>query len=582
MLKRIYRETKGRRPEIWLSVLLALLHALAAAAIPFLAGLAIDQIAGAQNVNFGRIGFYMVWLGLLITLGAAFSWFSDIVISRVYYATVRKMRGKMFEHVNNLPLSYLDKKPHGDLTLAIVHDVDVMNFGAFLGFHTVISGVFAIAITVVMMFLINPVMAAVVVALTPVSVLVSLYITKKSQAGFRAQAEHKGRIAAVAEEFIAGSKVVKLYGLEEDALRKFNGINAELRKSGTKAQFYGSLPNPATRFASALIYAALVLAGALIIIGGEASALTVGMLSAFLLYANQYSRPFANITGVLSDIQTSFASGGRVFAVLDEPAEKDAPANGSVESAPRSITDTTNTDTTNITTGATTSNITNSNVAKTAPRTYGVSFKDITFSYGENPVIKHFSLEVPAGSRVAIVGETGSGKTTLINLLMRFYRPQQGKILLDGADIATIPKRELRKHFGMVLQDTWLKSGCIAENIAYAKQNASRDSIVAAAKAAHAHDFICRLPQGYGTILTDEGMSLSDGQRQLLSIARLMLIDPPILILDEATASIDFRTESAIQEAFQRVSQGKTCFIVAHRLATVRNADIVVDFSAPQ
>ena len=511
---------------------------------PVLIGRAVDMIVGPGNVSFEGIIPVLLTIGAAIGLSAFFQWLMTRCTNRVTYGAVKDLRVAVFDKLGEAPLKYIDGKAHGDLISRVVNDIDLISDGLLQGFAQLFTGVITIAGTLLFMLSINVGITLVVVLVTPLSLFVAAFIAKKSFGYFREQAAVRGELSGYVEEMVGNQKVVKAFGYEDEAQEKFEEINSRLYTSGVKSQFASSLTNPSTRFVNAIVYAAVGITGALAAIGGG---ITVGQLSSFLIYANQYTKPFNEISGVVTELQTAFASARRVFRVLDEPSETpDAPD------------------------------------AKAVRESGGnVSMEDVSFSYvPDKKLIEGLNLCAGSGERVAIVGPTGSGKTTIINLLMRFYDVDSGKIEIDGTDIRLMTRSSMRALYGMVLQETWLFAGSVRDNIAYGKPDATEEEIVAAAKAAHAHGFIRRLPDGYDTVISDDGGNISQGQKQLLCIARVMLVKPPMLILDEATSSIDTRTEIQIQRAFEKLMEGRTSFVVAHRLSTIRGADMILVMNA--
>lgn len=507
---------------------------------PVLVGDAIDYIIAKGQVDFTNIS--KILLGLLLTIAgtALFQWLMTLCTNAVSYYTVRDMRQALFSKLNDVPLKFIDAQPHGDLISRVVNDIDAVGDGLLQGITQLFSGVITIVGTLVFMLAINYKIALVVVLVTPLSLFVAAFIARLSAKMFKEQQQTQGEIGSFIEEIIGGQKVVKAFSREEKNQELFDEINERLYVCGKKAQFASSLANPSTRFVNGIVYAAVGVIGAVSAVMGG---LTVGQISVFLTYANQYTKPFNEVTGVVTQLQTAMAGARRVFSVLDEPEEKkDAPG------------------------------------ARELTRCDGaVTAEHVDFSYTpQRRLIQDFNLKVEPGQRIAIVGPTGCGKTTLINLLMRFYDVDSGVIRVDGKDVNEITRRSLRSMYGMVLQESWLYSASIRDNIAYGKENATQEEIITAAKAAYAHGFITRLPDGYDTIVTEDGSNLSQGQRQLLCIARVMLCDPPMLILDEATSSIDTLTEQRVQKAFQKMMEGRTSFVVAHRLSTIKEADLIL------
>ncbi len=540
ILKRVLRFTKPYTGYLLLAIASALISVGMSLYAPVLIGQGIDRIVGPGQVDFAGILSTLLLLACTVAVGALFQWLLTHCTNSLAFRTVRDLRIAVFNKLERVPLRMIDASAHGDLMNRVVNDIDQVSDGLLQGFTQLFTGIVTILGTLCFMLFVSPVITLVVVLLTPLSLFVSAFIAKRSYQKFREQSQTRGELSGYAEELVGGQKVVKAFGYEARAQAKFEQINARLYDCGVKAQFYSSLTNPCTRFVNAMVYAAVGVCGAIAALRG---ALTIGQLSAFLQYANQYTKPFNEISGVVTELQAAIACAGRVFEVLDSLDETpDAPDALCLEESRGQV-----------------------------------DLKDVSFSYhSEKRFIEHLSLYANPGQRIAIVGPTGCGKTTVINLLMRFYEVDQGAILVDGVDIRAITRESLRRQFGMVLQDTWLFAGTVRDNIAYGRPDASLEQIVAAAKAAHAHSFIKRLPEGYDTLLSEDGGNLSQGQRQLMSIARVMLTDPPMLILDEATSSIDTRTELQVQRAFTRMMEGRTCFIVAHRLSTIREADCIL------
>ena len=540
VMAKVLRRIKKYVPALLLSLILALTYVAMSLYIPILVGKAIDCIVEQGKVDFAAMSNEL--LGILICAGVAgiAQWIMNEVNNRVTYRVTKDIRDEAFCRIQVLPLSYLDSHRQGDLVSRVISDVETFADGLLMGFTQLFTGVMTIVGTLILMFSISWQISLVVVLLTPLSLLVANFIAKSTFSMFRQQTEKRGQQTALIDETIGQMKVVKAFGHEKASLQQFDEINAQLEKCSLKAIFYSSLTNPSTRFVYALVYAGVALVGALMAIGGG---ITAGTLTSFLSYANQYTKPFNEISSVFTEFQNALACAGRVFELIDAPAQSPEPE---VPEYPAELTG-------------------------------SVEIKDLSFSYNpEKQLIRNFDLSVKAGQRVAIVGPTGCGKTTFINLLMRFYDPVSGEIALDGVDTRKMDRSQLRGSIGMVLQDTWLRSGTIRENIAMGKPEATDEEIIAAAKQAHAHSFIKRLPKGYDTVIGENGGNLSQGQKQLLCIARVMLCLPPILMLDEATSSIDTRTEIRIQKAFDTMMQGRTSFIVAHRLSTIREADVIL------
>ena len=507
---------------------------------PILTGDAIDLIVGKGLVDFDGIKD-IIYTFLMVTVVTVISqWFMNIINNHITYSVVRDIRIEVFNHMEELPLSYIDSHKHGDIVSRIVSDIDQFADGLLMGFTQLFTGIVTILATLGFMIAVNVPIALVVIVLTPLSLFVASFIAKRTYHLFHQQSETRGEITALVDEMVGQQKIVQAFGYEDDALDRFEEINNRLEKDSMSATFYSSLVNPCTRFVNNLVYAAVGIIGA---ISAIMTGFTVGQLTCFLSYANQYTKPFNEISNVITELQNAMACAGRVFELLDETPQVPEKENAHV------LTDTK---------GA-------------------IEIKDVNFSYvKDKTLITNLNLSVKPGMRVAIVGPTGCGKSTLINLLMRFYDVDTGSISVDGTDIRDMTRDSLRQNYGMVLQETWLKSGTIRENIAYGKPDAIDEEIVQAAKLAHSDSFIRRLPQGYDTVIAEDGGNLSQGQKQLLCITRVMLLLPPMLILDEATSSIDTRTEIRIQKAFNRMMQGRTSFIVAHRLSTIREADVIL------
>ncbi len=536
------------RPYWALVVLSVLLSAVSVALtlyVPVLVGRAIDHIIGPGKVDFPAILPLLLRVGVVVAVTAAVQWLVSTINNRVTYQVVRDVRDQAFRRLQILPLSYIDSHPVGGIVSQVVADVDQFADGLLLGFTQLFTGAVTILGTLGFMLSIRPGIAALVVLLTPLSFVVARFIATHTYSFFKLQSETRGEQTAFIDEMLGNQKVVKAFGRERKAVEQFDEINGRLEKCSLQAIFYSSLTNPCTRFVNNVVYAAVALSGALVCVAtaGAAAPFTVGSLSALLSYANQYTKPFNEISGVVTELQNALACAARIFKLIAEPAQTPDDADARV------LTDAAG----------------------------QVEISDVAFSYTpDKPLIENLNLAVRPGQRIAIVGPTGCGKTTLINLLMRFYDVDRGAIAVEGTDIRHITRRSLRANYGMVLQETWLKAGTVRENLALGKPDATDEEIVAACKSAHAHSFIKRLPQGYDTVIGEDGGSLSQGQKQLLCIARIMLCLPPMLILDEATSSIDTRTEIRIQKAFTAMMQGRTTFIVAHRLSTIREADVIL------
>ncbi len=541
-LKKVLKYIGKYKYLLPVSILLALATVALTLYVPILIGDAIDLMIGKGQVDIGAVVEILMCAVVLIGATAICQWLMSTINNRIAYHVARDVRRDAFSKIERLPLSYLDTHSHGDLLSRTVNDTEQFSEGLLLGFTQLFTGVMTILGTLVLLIVLEWRVAIVVVVLTPLSLFVARFIAKKTHNMFKVQSATKGEQTALIDEMIGNAKVVKAFGYEDKATERFDEVNSRLGKCSLRAIFFSSLVNPTTRFVNSVVYAAVALTGALIAIG-SGGVFTVGTLSVLLSYANQYTKPFNEISGVITEFQNSLASAARVFELIE--AEPEIPDAADAEVL-----------------GEAAGNVT---------------LDGIYFSYvPERPLIQNVNLDVKNGQRVAIVGPTGCGKTTLINLLMRFYDVNSGQICVDGHSITSLTRKSLRKNYGMVLQDTWLKAGTIRENIIIGKPDATDDEIKAAAKAAHAHSFIKRLPNGYDTRITEDGGGLSQGQKQLISIARVMLSMPPMLILDEATSSIDTRTEMKIQEAFGKMMQGRTSFIVAHRLSTVREADIIL------
>ena len=540
VIKKVLRELRPYRFGVILSVLFSLVTVLGSLYIPILIGDAVDKIVGKGQVDFSGLKGILLTMGIVILVSAAAQWLMSIINNRIVYAVIRGVREKAFRTIQHLPLSYLDRHPYGDIVSRVVADADVFADGLLMGFTQLFTGVLTILGTLVFMVTVNFKIALVVVLVTPLSLFVARFIAKHSHEHFRAQSVSRGDETAYLTEIIENEKLVKAYGKEKDVIKHFDGINEELGRNSLKAIFFSSSVNPSTRFVNAIVYAGVGVIGALTAIGGG---LSVGQLTVFLTYANQYTKPFNEISGVVTELQNAIVCAGRIFDLIEQKQESPDPAEAK----------------------------------KPEPVRGEVEFDRVSFAYTEDkPLIRELSLKAAPGQHIAIVGRTGCGKTTLINLLMRFYDVDGGSIRVDGIDVREMKRQELRALFGMVLQDTWLKTGTIRENIAAGKPDATEEEIIAAAKASHAHSFIRRLPNGYDTMIGEDGGGLSQGQKQLLCITRVMLKLPPMLILDEATSSIDTRTELRIQRAFLKMMDGRTSFIVAHRLSTIRNADCIL------
>jgi len=523
-----------------LSLALCLISVALTLYVPILVGRAVDCIVGPNAVDFAALTPILMTIAVCIVIAAAAQWVMNALHNSITYDTVRDIRRDAFAHIQNLPLSYLDAHPTGDTVSRMIADVDTFADGLLMGFTQLFSGVMTILGTLGFMLTLNAPITLLVVLITPLSLLVANFIAKRTYAMFRLQSATRGEQTALIDEAIGEQKLVQAFGHEDETLAAFDEVNERLRQCSLKATFFSSLTNPCTRFVNSLVYAAVGFAGALAAVSGH---LTIGGLSSFLSYANQYTKPFNEISGVVTELQNALACAGRVFELIDEPAQTPDPADAE----------------------------------KIVNPDGEVAIDHVHFSYTpDRKLIEDFTLHVQPGQRVAIVGPTGCGKTTMINLLMRFYDVDSGEIHVDDHETRRLTRHNLRENIGMVLQDTWLSAGTIRENIAMGKPDATDEEIIAAAKASHAHSFIRRLPDGYNTVISESGGQLSQGQKQLLCIARVMLCLPPMLILDEATSSIDTRTELKIQEAFAKMMQGRTSFIVAHRLSTIQSADVIL------
>ncbi len=538
VFKRLMRFVKPYSGYLLLALVCAIIYVVMSLLCPVLIGKAVDQIIGKDQVDFTAIGHTAVLLLIVIAVGAVFQWIMSMCTNTVSYKTVSDLRVNVFSKLIRVPLRFIDTTAHGNIINRVVSDVDAVSDGLLQGFTQLFTGVVTIIGTLGFMISIHPLIALVVVALTPVSMIIATLIARGTHKTFIKQSQIQGELGGHVEEMVAGQKLVKLFGHEKESEEKLGEINDRLYTWGYKAQIYPAFTNPLTRFVNGLVYAAVGITGALAAVNGS---MTVGQLSCFLSYANQYTKPFNEVTGIMAQLQTAMASARRLMELMDEPTEKECEH------------------------------------PKKVPDRAVIAFEDVSFQYvPDRPLIEHFNLTVQPGQRIAVVGPTGCGKTTLINLLMRFYDVTDGKITLGGVDVRDMTRDDLRAHFGMVLQDTWLTQATVAENIAYGKPGATREEIVAAAKAAHADGFIRRLADGYDTVLTEQGDNLSQGQKQLLCIARVMLMDPPMLILDEATSNIDTRTELNVQRAFAAMVKGRTSFVVAHRLSTIKESDVIL------
>lgn len=530
---------KYRSYAIW-AVVSAMISVASSLIGPYMIGRSIDHMIGKGNVEFDEVFRLLTLLGLVYAVGSLFGWLLTYLTNRLAYQTVNDLRSEMFDQMNVLPLKYHDTHPQGDSISRFVNDMDAVSDGLLQGFSTLLTGVVTIAGAIGLMLYTSPLMTLVVLLSAPTAYYVARFITMRSQQLFRDQARILGTLNGYVEEMVGGQKVVQTFHYEERSYDGFSAKNEELYQVGVKSQFISSLSNPATRLVNNVTFSVIALIGSVMVIG---NGITVGALSSFLIYANLFAKPFNEITGVITQLQSATASAQRIFQVLDEPAETP-----------------------------------DRRAEPDLPQGQGtISFNHVKFSYQpDRPLIRDLNLIVPPGTRIAIVGQTGAGKTTLVNLLMRFYDVDAGEIAIDGVNINRMSRDSLRRRFGMVLQDTWLFGGTVRDNIAYGNPEASEEEVVAAAKAANAHEFIKRLPDGYDTEISGTGDNLSQGQKQLMTIARVMLANPPMLILDEATSSIDTLTEIRIQQAFQKMMEGRTSFVIAHRLSTIREADLIL------
>lgn len=539
-LKKVLGRIARYRLNAVLSILLSAVYVGLSLYVPILAGRAIDNIIAPGSVDYAQIMLELTKIAVVAAIAALAQWLMNIINNSMTYNVVKDMRTEAFDRLMKLPLSYIDAHPYGETVSRIIADVDQFADGLLLGFSQLFTGILTIIGTLIFMLSVNAPITLAVVILTPLSLFVARFIARRTHSMFARQGEDRAEQTAFVEEMIGNQKVVQAFAHEQANEERFDEINKRLSESSLQAIFYSSITNPATRFINSLVYAAVGLTGAFAAVAGS---ITVGGLSAFLSYANQYTKPFNEISGVITEFQNALVCAERIFALIEEPTEEPDAADARVLDHAEGI----------------------------------VKANAVAFSYvADRPLIKCLDLDVKSGERMAIVGPTGCGKTTLINLLMRFYDVNAGSISVDGTDIRNITRHSLRRNYGMVLQETWLKEGTLRDNIVMGKPDATEEEIIAAAKAAHSHGFITRLPNGYDTVIGEDGGSLSQGQKQLLCITRVMLCLPPMLILDEATSSIDTRTEQHIQHAFARLMQGRTSFIVAHRLSTIKNADMIL------
>ncbi len=542
-LKRVFSYARPYIAYFVLTVLFAALGVSLSLAVPVFIGNAVDCCIGRENVDFGRLKVIVTELAVIVIASGLFQWLMSLCTNKLAFLTVRDLRADVFGKLERVPLKYIDGHTKGELTSRVINDIEIISDGLLQGFTQFFSGIITVIGTLIFMMTINVKIAIVVVILTPLSFIAASKITKATHDSYMQQSKLRGDMVGLAEEMAGNQKIVKSFVYGERAEERFEQINTAYGKIGTKATFFSSMTNPTTRFVNGLIYAAVGLLGALGAMGHSAfvGVMSVGKLSSFLAYSNQYTKPFNEISGVFAELQNAVASAQRVFEVLDEEEVSD-----------------------------------DSDLTKLTDCTGDLRFSDVFFSYDpKTQLIQNFSLDVRSGQRVAIVGPTGCGKSTIINLLLRFYDIDSGKIEVSGHDINTVTRDSLRSSFGMVLQETWVFTGTVAENIAYGVPDATREQVVEAAKSVYAHGFIKRLPNGYDTVIS-ENSGLSQGQKQLICIARIMLMDPPMLILDEATSSIDLRTEQRIQKAFVKLMEGRTSFVIAHRLSTIKKADTIL------
>lgn len=543
ILNRVFSYVGRYKIHLAFSLLLAAVSVAGTLYVPVLLGNVIDFIADKGNVDFDGMVPILVEVCVIVGVVAISQWIMNVLNNKITFGVVKDMRDKAFSKIEKLPVSYIDSHPSGEIVSRVIADVDQFADGLLMGFTQFFTGIITIIGTLIFMLSINFWITVVVVIVTPLSFVIASFVAKKTHKMFTLQSETRGEQTAFIDEMIGNAKTVDAYSHYDENLKTFDEINARLKEYSLKAVFFSSITNPATRFVNSIVYAAVALFGAFLAVKTEQQAITVGVLAAFLSYASQYTKPFNEISGVVTELQNAFACAGRLFELLEE---KEVPPD-------------------------------KENAVELKTVDGKLELKNVCFSYVENKkLIDNFNLSVKPGQRVAIVGPTGCGKTTLINLLMRFYDVNSGNIIIDDNDYDNVTRKSLRQNFGMVLQDTWLKSGTIRDNIKMGAPNATDDEVIEAAKKAHSHSFIKRLPEGYDTLIGEDGGSLSQGQKQLLCITRLMLCKPPMLILDEATSSIDTRTEIKIQKAFAALMQGRTTFIVAHRLATIKEADVIL------
>ncbi len=544
-LKRILKQLKGYRLLLTLTVVFALVSVAGTLAVPVFFGQVINLIDEKKTIVISAITEKVIIIGALIAIICLSQWLMNIINNHITYCVVRDIREEAFSKLQRLPLKFIDGHSYGDIVGRNIADVDTFADGLLMGFTQFFTGILTIIGTLGIMIVLNYIIAIIVFVLTPLSLFVAKFIASKTYSLFKKTSEIRGEQTAFIDEMIGNLKVVQAFNREDESLEKFDEINDRLTKASLKSIFYSSLVNPSTRFINAIVYAAVALSGALMLIGNFSLPVVfdIGILTSLLAYANQYTKPFNEISGVVTELQNAVACAGRIYEIIDEPEQ---------------LPDV-------------------QNAAELENISGNVEFKNVNFSYEPGKkLIENLNVCAKSGQRVAIVGPTGCGKTTMINLLMRFYDPVSGEISVDGKDIMSVTRKSLRRNYGMVLQDTWLKSGTVRQNIAMGKPEATEEEIIAAAKAVHAHNFIMQLSDGYDTVIAEDGGNLSQGQKQLLCIARIMLCLPPMLILDEATSSIDTRTELKIQDAFARLMQGRTSFIVAHRLSTIKEADVIL------
>lgn len=545
VLKRVFKQLRKYLPAIILSLLFAMLSVAGNLLAPILFGNAIDYIAGEGAVAFDRLTYYFIAIAAIVAATAVVQWLMSVINNAIVYGVIRDIREEAFAHIQNLPLKYIDGHSYGDVVSRCIADVDQFADGLLLGFTQLFTGIITIVVTLVIMFIYNWIIALAVFFITPLSLFVAKFIASRTYSLFKKTSKIRGEQTAFIEEMTGNLKVVQAFGREDENQEKFDAVNDELTRASLSSIFFSSLTNPCTRFVNAVVYAAVALAGALTLIYPSVLpvAFGVGKLSTLLNYSNQYTKPFNEISGVVTEFQNAIACAGRIYELIDEPAQiPDADDAAELEDVRGDV-----------------------------------QFDDVSFSYEQNkPLIEGLNLNVRAGQRIAIVGPTGCGKTTLINLLMRFYDVNGGAVSVDGSDIRQITRKSLRQSYGMVLQDTWLKCGTVRDNIKIGKPEATEEEVIAAAKATHSHTFIMQMKDGYDTVIGEDGGNLSQGQKQLLCITRIMLCLPPMLILDEATSSIDTRTELKIQNAFAKLMEGRTSFIVAHRLSTIKEADLIL------